>query len=95
MTLALSTVWSGKNSEDGHQIVAEAKELGFDSIELHHSLKATTVKQILGEQKRNNVQVTSLHCLSWPGSGQHHSCQPCTDQRHEDSLDANPHPVNE
>jgi sugar phosphate isomerase/epimerase len=61
MTLALSTVWSGKNTEDGHRIVAEAKELGFDAIELHHSLKATTVKQILDEKERGNIQITSLH----------------------------------
>jgi len=61
MALSLSTVWSGKDTEDGHRIVSEAKTLGFSEIELHHSLKATTVKQIFDEKKSGNIKTSSLH----------------------------------
>jgi len=59
--ISLSTVWSGQDTDDGHQIVAEAKRLGFDHIELHHSLKVTTVKEILDEKKSGSIKISSLH----------------------------------
>ena len=58
---ALSTAWNARDTEDGHQIVDQAKKLGFDSIELHHSLKATTVKEILEEKKAGRIKISSLH----------------------------------
>jgi len=59
--LSLSTAWGGTDTEDGHLIVAEAKRLGFDYIELHHSLKITTVKEILEEKKSGSIKISSLH----------------------------------
>ena len=59
--ISLSTVWNGTDTEDGHLIVAEAKKLGFDSIELHHSLKITTVKDILEERNSGSIKISSLH----------------------------------
>ena len=59
--LSLSSVWMGSDTDDGHEIVAEAGRLGFDYLELHHSLKVVTVKQILDEKKKGSIKISSLH----------------------------------
>lgn len=71
---SLSTVWGAQDTDNGHRIVAESKQLGFDCIELHHSLKTSTVKQILDEKEAGNISISSLHnyCPAVPtlGGGQ-------------------------
>ncbi len=59
--LGLSTVWGAQRTADGIKIVDEAKGLGFDFIELHHSLSIITIKQILTEKEAGKIRICSLH----------------------------------
>lgn len=59
--LSLSTSWNGPDTDDGHKIVAEAKELGFDLLELNYSLKITTLREILAEKNDGSITISSLH----------------------------------
>ena len=58
---ALSTVWGARRSKDPAELIAEARQLGFDSLELHHSLNLGTVMGILEASRKGEIAVTSLH----------------------------------
>jgi len=58
---AISTVWGARRTKDPAELIEEAKQLGFDCIELHHSLNLTTVAGILDASQRGEIAVTSLH----------------------------------
>jgi sugar phosphate isomerase/epimerase len=58
---ALSTAWGAKRTKVAADLIEEAKQLGFSSLELHHSLNATTVMEMLEAYHDQKIRVTSLH----------------------------------
>ncbi len=59
--LAFSTSWSTRKNRSGEQIVREILDLGFNTIELGHGLKAPAVQEILEARKTLQFNVSSLH----------------------------------
>jgi sugar phosphate isomerase/epimerase len=59
--LSFSTSWNGRRRKNGEEIVREILELGFDTIELGHGLKAPVVQEILEARKTLRFRVSSLH----------------------------------
>ncbi|HRJ73686.1 MAG TPA: TIM barrel protein, partial [Terrimicrobiaceae bacterium] len=59
--LAFSTSWSTRKNRSGEEIVREILDLGFDTIELGHGLKAPAVQEILAARKSLRFNVSSLH----------------------------------
>jgi sugar phosphate isomerase/epimerase len=59
--LSFSTSWNARRKKHGEEIVREILDLGFDTIELGHGLKAPVVQEILEAQKKLHFRVSSLH----------------------------------
>ena len=59
--LAFSTSWNSRGKKSGEDIVREILDLGFDTIELGHGLKAPVVHEILAARSKLKFQVSSLH----------------------------------
>ncbi|MCK5548398.1 MAG: TIM barrel protein, partial [Thermoplasmata archaeon] len=58
---SLSTVWGISKTKSGDELIREAHELGFRFVELHHSLKATTVREIQKLEGKGVIKISSLH----------------------------------
>lgn len=59
--LSFSTSWNARRRKRGEEIVKEILELGFDTIELGHGLKAPVVQEILEARKTVRFNVSSVH----------------------------------
>jgi sugar phosphate isomerase/epimerase len=59
--LSFSTSWNARRRKNGEEIVREILDLGFDTIELGHGLKAPVVQEILEARRTLRFQVSSLH----------------------------------
>jgi len=59
--LAFSTCWNSARHRDGEALVREILDLGFDTIELGHSLRNYHLEGILGMVERGDVRVGSVH----------------------------------
>jgi len=59
--LSFSTSWNSRKKIPGEQMVREILDLGFDTIELGHGLKAPTVQEILEARRTLKFNVSSLH----------------------------------
>jgi sugar phosphate isomerase/epimerase len=59
--LSFSTSWNARRRKRGEEIVREILELGFDTIELGHGLKAPVVQEILEARKTLSFRVSTLH----------------------------------
>lgn len=59
--LSFSTSWNARRRKRGEEIVREILDLGFDTIELGHGLKAPVVQEILEARKTLRFNVSSLH----------------------------------
>lgn len=59
--LAFSTCWSSHRAKSGEEVVRRILDLGIDTIELGHGLKAHTVQEILEAQKTLRFSVSSVH----------------------------------
>lgn len=58
---SMSTCGPAKKTRDGRKMVAEALRLGFEYIELHHSLSILTVQQIYELWQEGHIKISSLH----------------------------------
>ncbi len=58
---AMSTCWPARKTRDGEKMIATARKLGFEYIELHHSLSILTVQQLYNARQQGRIKVTSLH----------------------------------
>jgi len=58
---ALSTAWGARRTSDAKEIIEEARRLGFDYLELGHSLGLRAVMEILEASERGEIGVTSVH----------------------------------
>lgn len=59
--LSLSTSWTSRKKLSGEEIVRQILDLGVDTIELGHGLKAPVVHEILSARKTLKFKVSSLH----------------------------------
>ena len=59
--LSFSTSWNARRRKRGEEIVREILDLGFDTIELGHGLKAPVVQEILEARKSLRFNVSTLH----------------------------------
>lgn len=58
---ALSTAWGAKRTKDSTELIEEARRLGFDCLELHHSLSLPTVMGMMEAAKKGQISVSSVH----------------------------------
>ncbi len=59
--LSLSTCWNSHRYQDGRELVAEARALGFDFIEISHGTKISLLPGLLQAFDAGQIRVTSLH----------------------------------
>ncbi len=59
--LSLSTSWLSSRHRDGREIALDARELGFEYIEVSHGTKITQLPGILDAVKAGEIKVSSLH----------------------------------
>ena len=61
MLLSLSTCWNSHRFQDGRELAAEARALGFDHIEISHGTKVSLLPGLMQAFDSGQIQVTSLH----------------------------------
>ena len=61
MLLSLSTCWNSHRYQDGRELVAEARALGFDHIEISHGTKISLLPGLMQAFDAGQIRVTSLH----------------------------------
>jgi sugar phosphate isomerase/epimerase len=59
--LSISTSWNAIRHQDGASIVAEMKQLGFESMEVNYQVSATQLADIERSVARGEIKVSSLH----------------------------------
>ncbi len=59
--LALSTCWNSYRHSDGYEMLVEAREMGFDYVELSHGTRIVLVEGILRAVQEGVVKVSSTH----------------------------------
>lgn len=59
--LSLSTSWNSQRHQDGREVAREARELGFEWIEISHGTKITLLPGLLDAVKAGEIKVSSLH----------------------------------
>jgi sugar phosphate isomerase/epimerase len=59
--LSLSTCWNGHRHTDGHALALEARELGFEWIEVSHGAKISLLPSLLDAVNAGEIRVSSLH----------------------------------
>lgn len=60
-TLALSTCWNSSRHKNGYDMLLEARELGFEYVELSHGTRIVLVEGILQAVEEGVVKVSSTH----------------------------------
>lgn len=58
---AISTAWSVRRTSDAEEMIEESRRLGFDCLELGHSLNVATVMGMQEAYERGEIRVSSLH----------------------------------
>jgi len=58
---ALSTAWGGRRIKGAEALIEEARRLGFDCLELSHSLDVATVMGLLEASEKGEFTAISLH----------------------------------
>lgn len=61
MDFALSTCWFGNRQPSGEALVDQARELGFDGLELGYALRAASVPGIQARIASGDIEVESVH----------------------------------
>lgn len=59
--LALSTCWNSQRHTDGRALALEARELGFEWIEVSHGTQTPLLPGLLAAVAAREIRVTSLH----------------------------------
>lgn len=59
--LSLSTCWNSHRHSDGRALAHEARELGFEWIEVSHGTKISLLPGLLDAVKAGDIKVSSLH----------------------------------
>jgi sugar phosphate isomerase/epimerase len=59
--LALSTSWCSNRHQDGHAMLREIADLGFEYAELSHGIRITLVPGILRAVEEGVIKITSTH----------------------------------
>jgi len=59
--LSLSTSWLSQRHEDGHAMLQEAAEMGFEMVELSHGIRYSLWPGVLSAIKEKIIRVSSLH----------------------------------
>jgi sugar phosphate isomerase/epimerase len=59
--LSLSTSWLSPRHSEGREIAQEARELGFEYIEVSHGTKITQLPGLLDAVKASEIKISSLH----------------------------------
>jgi sugar phosphate isomerase/epimerase len=59
--LSLSTSWNSQRHQDGREVAREARELGFEWIEISHGTRITLLPGLLDAVKAGEIRVSSLH----------------------------------
>jgi sugar phosphate isomerase/epimerase len=59
--LSLSTCWNSHRHEGGELIAHEARNLGFEYIEISHGLKISQLPGLLNEVAAGMIKVSSIH----------------------------------
>jgi sugar phosphate isomerase/epimerase len=57
----MSTCLPATRTRDGEEMIAVARRLGFEYVELHHSLSVLTVQQLYKARQEGRIKVSSLH----------------------------------
>jgi sugar phosphate isomerase/epimerase len=61
MKFAISSCWNSHRHEDGHAMLRELAELGFDYVELSHGTRLSLIPGILRGIEEGLVKVASVH----------------------------------
>jgi sugar phosphate isomerase/epimerase len=61
MTLSLSTCWNAHRHTDGMAIAQEARELGFEYIEISHGTSVALIPGLLKAYEAGVIKVSSVH----------------------------------
>ena len=61
MRLSLSTCWNSHRHTDGRALAAEARELGFEWIEVSHGTRLSLLPGLLEAVQAGEIRVSSLH----------------------------------
>lgn len=72
-TLALSTCWNSYRHKDGYEMLVEAREMGFEYVELSHGTRIVLVEGILRAVEEGVVKVSSTHNFCPLPTGINHS----------------------
>lgn len=59
--ISLSTCWNSHRHTDGRELALEARELGFEWIEVSHGTKISLLPGLLDAVAAGEIKVTSLH----------------------------------
>jgi sugar phosphate isomerase/epimerase len=59
--LSLSTCWNSHRHTDGRALALEARELGFEWIEVSHGTKISLLPGLLEAVRAGEIKVTSIH----------------------------------
>jgi len=59
--LSLSTCWNSHRHTEGRELAAEARELGFEWIEVSHGTKISLLPGLLAAVEAGEIKVSSLH----------------------------------
>lgn len=59
--LSLSTCWNSHRHSEGRELAQEARELGFEWIEVSHGTKISLLPGLLDAVKAGEIKVSSLH----------------------------------
>lgn len=59
--LSLSTCWNSHRHTEGRDLALEARELGFEWMEVSHGTKITLIPGILDAVKAGEIRISSLH----------------------------------
>lgn len=59
--LAFSTCWNSSKYHDGAQLIAEIRELGFDTVELSHGMTVSLLPGIKEAYDKEKIKVSGVH----------------------------------
>jgi len=59
--ISLSTCWNSHRHTEGREVAAEARELGFEWIEVSHGTKISLLPGLLAAAAAGEIKVSSLH----------------------------------
>jgi len=88
--LALSTCWCSHRHNDGYEMLAEIRDLGFSRVELSHGIHLLLVPGIFKACEEGWITISSVHNFCPLPSGVRHAApnlfEPSTTRRTEQTL---------